>query len=144
MGAYKHVAIVITMSDDAVAERDEHGDIRSRARNETAKPLHTHLHEQASELGLLVSPLVSSRVNNFVSFAVFPDGSKLGWDIAEAAQRGREAFIEECRRWVYSDGSSSVKWAEVVIEDDYADEGRECRVERSWESNQDPDPDADK
>lgn len=69
--------------------------------------------------GPAVSPLSPKATNGYQSFAVFPDGSKEGWEESDAGDEQRQRFIAWLReRAVYSDGSRAVSWVEVQYGDD--------------------------
>lgn len=73
---------------------------------------------EAVKIGLLVSEIVDSRVNGFNSFAVFPDGSKEGWDESDAGDARRDALIAWLDSKKFEDLSSPFAWVEVQYGDD--------------------------
>lgn len=74
------------------------------------------LHAEA--LGLVVSPVVESPWNGYTSFAVFPDGSKEGWEPSDEHDAARSSFATWLHRQRYSDGSTPLDWIEVQYGDD--------------------------
>jgi hypothetical protein len=85
-----------------------------------------HCHEMAEAIFKDVAPVSEikrSFVNGDVSFAIFPDASKEGWDHSDRGDDARAAFLrfirahsqvhegEEHLTWY-------VKWAEVMFGDD--------------------------
>ena len=77
-------------------------------------------HGEAVELGCACSPVVASRTNGYVSFCVFPDGSKEGWDESEQGNDRRNGLILWMRERVDLD------WVEVQ----YGDDERETKIVR--------------
>jgi hypothetical protein len=77
-------------------------------------------------------------INGYWSFAVFPDGSKEGWEASTEGDTGRAAFIAWLDAQRYSDGSSPFNWVEVQYGDDeeitevtaHSDEKRRKKVRR--------------
>jgi hypothetical protein len=90
MGYHIHKAIIVTSWDSDHAER---------------------AHRKALKIlqNVNVSDLTTSTINGFVSFCIFPDGSKLGW--------GESAFYEERRdqfkRWIRRHPALYLDWCEV-------------------------------
>jgi len=86
----------------------------------------------------LVSPLHGEVVNGYWSFAVFPDGSKEGWEASAEGDTGRTALISWLDAQRYEDGSSPFDWVEVQYGDDeeitevtaHSDEKRRKKVRR--------------
>ena len=117
MSHVDHEAIIVTVGGhaSAVLDADGPGSHRDGQRGGLAR----HLRAFAASVCPRVTELVESGVNGYLSFAVLPDGSKEGWDEAEAGERARDAIVAELRRWVYDDGSSPVEWVEV----EYSHEG---------------------
>lgn len=70
-------------------------------------------HGKAVALGLQVSPITEPVVNGYRSFAVFPDGSKVGWEASNRAHDARQLLIAFLRSLAYEDGSSPLRWVEV-------------------------------
>src|SRR5262249_28308421 len=82
------------------------------------------------------SPIMSSKVNEWHTIVVPPDGSKEGWDESDRGDAGRKRLIEWLDSKRYEDGSSPYDWAEVQ----YGDDNGESRVtahsdeEHRWEA----------
>lgn len=72
---------------------------------------------KAIEVGLNVTPIAPGQVNSYVSFLVVPDGSKKGWEIAEAATDFRAEFVEWLHAQRYEDDSTPFDWVEVAYGD---------------------------
>lgn len=76
-------------------------------------------HAKAVEIcGNRVSPLNTEQVNGYRSFAVFPDGSKEGWDDSDQGDKEREQLKTWLNAQRYEDGSTSLDWVEVQYGDD--------------------------
>ena len=89
MGWIRHHAIVVTGGDydDSVAKA----------------------HEKAVELcEALVSPVLESKINGYLSFFVAPDGSKEGWEESDKGDEARASF----KAWLRGSGSY-VRWVEI-------------------------------
>ncbi len=78
-------------------------------------------HEVAERHCKSVSPVQESAINGYLSFAVFPDGSKEGWDESEEGDKGRAGLIAWLDSQRHSDGSSPFDWVEVQYGDDKRD-----------------------
>jgi len=65
-----------------------------------------------------VSEVVESPTNSRFSFAVFPDGSKEGWEQSNVGDAQRANLIKWLDRQRYEDGSSPFDWVEVQYGDD--------------------------
>ena len=77
------------------------------------------IHEKAVDLfGSIVSELIESPVNTYISFFIAPDGSKEGWSESELHDSKRAKFIKEVNKLKYSDGSNSVRYCEFFYGDD--------------------------
>ena len=74
--------------------------------------------------GEVVSDLVKSPMNGYLSFFVAPDGSKEGWAESDDGDDKRKAVIELLESLRYEDGSTSYKYAEVQ----YGDDEKETKV----------------
>ena len=61
---------------------------------------------------------------------VAPDGSKEGWAESDAGDRARDLIVQVLKSYSYKDGSSPLKWVEVMFGDD---EGRAAIVRHSGE-----------
>lgn len=66
----------------------------------------------------MVSQTSPPSINGYVSFAVFPDGSKEGWEESDRGDIARAEFVQYMRENVYEDGSSCFGWLEVQYGDD--------------------------
>jgi hypothetical protein len=113
MGYRRHHAIIVTGCDYA----------QSRTALAAA-------HKFAQRDGGVVSPIVASRLNGYLSFALFPDGSKEGWNNSNEGDAHRAALIEFMDGFRYADGSSPLAWVEVQYGDD---DGRTCIISHSDE-----------
>jgi len=61
-----------------------------------------------------VSPIQCEAINGYRSFAIFPDGSKKGWEESVVAKTGRDQFIIWLERvCTHDDGSTKVDWVGV-------------------------------
>jgi hypothetical protein len=78
-------------------------------------------HAEAERIGLQVSPMVTSAVNGWVSFAVFPDGSKEGWTDSDAGETRRAEFIA----WLVTNRHEC--WVDWVLFQ-YGDDERETII----------------
>jgi hypothetical protein len=108
MGYIKHNAIIVTSWEPVAVEQ-------ARAKSE--------------ELGMVVSAVVKSRVNDYGSILVAPDGSKEGWEDSAAGDAQRAALRAWLNSQRYEDGSSSIEWCEVSYGSD--DAGAEI-VNHGW------------
>lgn len=109
MGYMRHHAIVVTGSDYPAAEAAL-----------------TAAHDFAERNGGTVSPIVASPTNGYgyQSFAVFPDGSKEGWEDSDLGDARRAALVKFMDTFRYADGSGPLRWVEVQ----YGDDNSETRV----------------
>jgi hypothetical protein len=69
----------------------------------------------------MVTPIVTSRTNGYLSFMVAPDGSKAGWGESDDGDRRRERFVAYLDQQRYEDYSSPLDWVEVQYGDDEGD-----------------------
>lgn len=100
MGYFKHEAVIVTGFDEG----------RVKVVHEKA----VDVFQQAS-LSLCVSDMTLSRANGFASFAIFPDGSKEGWDTSDAGETCRQEFIE----WLkHNSHQYPVYWVLLVVGDE--------------------------
>ncbi len=80
----------------------------------------------------MVSPVISSPVNDFYTFFIGPDGSKEGWQMSDDGEKARSVFIDwlkECRE----KGEDYFTWALVQ----YGDEnGRDMLEDGSFKDKQ--------
>lgn len=65
---------------------------------------------------LLRGPVVGL-VNDSVSFAFLPDGSKEGWDTSDLGDEARRRLVEVLESFRYEDGSSPVRYIEVSYDE---------------------------
>ena len=85
-----------------------------------------HCHEMAEAIFKDVAPvseIKTSFVNGDLSFAIFPDASKEGWDHSDRGDNARAAFLRFIRAHskVYEGEENMtwyVKWAEVQFGDE--------------------------
>lgn len=93
MGIIAHHAIVVTGYDDKTKQA----------------------HELASSIFSKgqVSAVSTSPINHYLSFAVFTDGSKEGWDDSDTGDERRDTFIEWLEGQRFDDGSSPLHWVEI-------------------------------
>ncbi len=84
-----------------------------------------------------VTHMTESTVNGVWSFMVGPDGSKEGWPESAAGDSKREAYCSWLSEQRYEDGSTSLKWAELALGDDRADD---TDVVRAWGMNAEEPP----
>lgn len=75
----------------------------------------------------MVTPILTSPVNNSRSFAILPDGSKEGWGTSDNGDSARNQFVAWLRAQAYDDGSNPLAYAEVQ----YGDDNRESKLVRS-------------
>lgn len=68
--------------------------------------------------GELVSGIIKSKINGYVSFFIAPDGSKEGWSESNEGDKNREQFINWINSEAYSDGSNVYSYAEFYYGDD--------------------------
>lgn len=95
MGHHVHHAILVTSSDCESIER---------------------AWQRAKETGAVVSDISDAKANGFRSFAVFPDGSKEGWQASDDGDAQRKQIVQYLRERDFD-------WIEVAFGGDYA-EGR--------------------
>ena len=79
----------------------------------------------------LVSDIVKSKTNGYISFFVAPDGSKAGWTESNDGDVRRDKFIEWLNEQRYEDGSSNMDWAEIQ----YGDENGFNKIVRDDENS---------
>ena len=65
-----------------------------------------------------VSEITGKTVNRHRAFFVAPDGSKEEWDHSNIGDNARKEFREWLRSKAYDDGSTSLRWVEVMFADD--------------------------
>lgn len=71
-----------------------------------------------SIFGAVLSALLDSRVNEYYTFIVPPDGSGEDFDESDAGDDRRDQFIEWLDAQRFEDGSSPYTWVEVQYGDD--------------------------
>lgn len=115
MGYIKHDTIVVTTWDDDAMPK-----IHAKAVELLgAIPSATSGEGEGYNL---VSPVVGPLMNGQSSFLVAPDGSKEGWDMSEAADEARRAFLE----WLQHDAHQYA--TALVVRFGGDDEDLSCRV----------------
>jgi len=82
------------------------------------KTLLRKAHKKASAIFPHVSELVAHVANGGASFLVPPDGSKEGWDESADGDQRRVQFVAWLDKQRYDDGSTSLRWIEVLYADD--------------------------
>jgi hypothetical protein len=82
------------------------------------KKLIAKAHKKASSIFPHVSKPVPHIVNGGASFLVPPDGSKEGWQESADGDARRAEFVEWLEKQRYDDGSTSLRWVEVMYADD--------------------------
>lgn len=112
MGYYRHHAIVVT---DMTFRRIPGAPM--------VQPI-DRAHAKAVELGMTVTPLVSSPLNGFESFMIAPDGSKEGWHDSDKGDAAREAWVA----WLKGSGEY-IDWAIVAFGGD--DRDLACVIDNS-------------
>lgn len=100
MGYMRHHAIVVSSWD---------------------KDLIAKAHKIAVESFPHVSEIVPHAMNGGGSFLVPPDGSKEGWPESLLGDDRRAAFVRWMDSQRYDDGSTSLRWVEVMYADDDGD-----------------------
>jgi hypothetical protein len=83
MGTFINETIVV------LGRSDKFDEVYSRAQS-----LFTNSDEEFGRVGSLVSEVVETLRNNFRTFFIAPDGSKLGWDTYEEYSKRRQEFCE--------------------------------------------------
>ena len=84
-------------------------------------------HNKAKELfGDIVSELSKPAINGYISFVVFPDGSKEGWEPSDEGDENRDTFKAWLDQQAYEDGSTSYDW--IWVELQYGDDDDENKV----------------
>ena len=98
MGFISHDAILVTSFDKKLARKAR---------------------KQAIEIfGTIVSEVHESIMNSYHSFAVFPDGSKEGWEDSDRGDANRAQFIAWLEAQRYNDRSTPYDWVEVQYGND--------------------------
>lgn len=116
MGYMKHHTIIITGSDYPESKK-------------LIKKVHRMSKNKAIDYmgtSKIVSPLIYSPINGYISFFIAPDGSKEGWVVSDIGDNMRDNIIDFIDSLKYEDGSSCIRYTEVF----YGDEDGESKVER--------------
>ena len=82
------------------------------------KKLLAKAHKKANAIFPHVSEPVDHVSNGGASFLVPPDGSKEGWYESNDGNKRRAQFVEWLNKQRYDDGSTSLRWIEVLYADD--------------------------
>lgn len=82
------------------------------------KKLLAKAHKKAEAIFPHVSEVVQHVTNGGGSFLVPPDGSKEGWDESNDGNKRRAEFVAWLDKQRYEDGSTSLRWVEVLYADD--------------------------
>ena len=107
MGYMRHHGILVTSWNDEFIEQVH------------AKALEIFdLPNNQTESYELVSAVTPAVMNGYRSFAVFPDGSKEGWETSDEYEIRREQFIAYLKTRVYEDGSGPLSWVLIQYGDD--------------------------
>jgi len=85
--------------------------------------------DEAKSVGMAVSDIVVSQMNGERSFMVAPDGSKEGWTESDDGDAQRDRFIAWLNGQRHSDGSTNLRWAEIVMPENKP--ATVCRCDRS-------------
>lgn len=112
MGTHLHQAIIVTGPQADVLRAHEEAVRIFSAEN---PPCYG-----SGALRLLVGGVTSSLINGFLNFIIYPDGSKLWWPEAEAADSVRDKFMAWLEQQRYEDGSHSLKYVRVQFGGDDA------------------------
>lgn len=70
----------------------------------------------------LVSPIADSVTNGYSSFAIFPDGSKEGWEESNRGDKRRATLQDWLRSPRHGYDESMFEWVEVIDGDDAGEE----------------------
>ena len=65
-----------------------------------------------------VSNIVPHAINGGASFLIPPDGSKAGWSDSDDGDARRKEYVDWLESQRYEDGSTSLRWIEVMYADD--------------------------
>lgn len=60
----------------------------------------------------MISPIVTSKMNDYASILIAPDGSKEGWDSSDKGDAFRDEIKQYLRKWQHGD------WVEVQYGND--------------------------
>jgi|SRR6478609_4114509 len=106
MGYIRHHAIVVTGSNSYNAKQ--------------GKGEFDKVHTKAKKIfGNMVSEIIASDVNGYLSFLIAPDGSKEGWPDSNEGDERRAQFVE------YMKKNNPCDYVEVM----YGDDEHQCFVE---------------
>ncbi len=99
----RHHAIVVTAQDKKFLEK-------------LHKETLTHFDQSLSVRikGFLVSPLVSSFINDYHSFLIAPDGSKEGYDTSEEADLARRSYLDRLEEIRKNEPERDLHFVEVL------------------------------
>ena len=96
MGINKHNTIIVTASTHVKEEM-------------------TKVWDKAVELfGSLVSPIIVTELNGYISFLVATDGSKENWEESDDGDNSRRILCDFIDTFAYEDGSSSFEYIDVA------------------------------
>lgn len=70
-------------------------------------------HKMAKRLSPYTTDIVTGAANDYMSFAVLPDGSKEGWGESDVGDAARASLKDWIDRQAYDDGSNSIEYAIV-------------------------------
>lgn len=80
----------------------------------------------------LVTNVVEARANNYYTFLIGPDGSKLGWSISDDHDELRDEYVQWMR--AATDKGVYLEWALIQ----YGDDGRDDRLIMSNQTDPGP------
>jgi len=103
----RHHTLIITVNDKKAAERIYQGIADIFKKNMEAKNGYQ-----------LISPIVSSLINNYFTFFISPDGSKEGYDLSEDADRIRAMVINLLKFYQTENNNLEIKYVELFYGDD--------------------------
>ena len=104
----KHHIVVVTAHDAKLAE-----DLRKRISELYKRNM------EAKNGFQLISPIVSSLINNYHTFFIGPDGSKEGYDLSDDGDNIRAKVLELLESYQTDDGTFPVNYVELFYGDDY-------------------------
>jgi len=83
--------------------------------NDYAADKFSKVHKAAIEsFGSLVSPIIKTELNGYLSFFIATDGSKEGWPEAALAEKKRIAFCDYIDTFAYEDGSTPIDYVDIA------------------------------
>ena len=71
--------------------------------------------------GTMVTEILESPVNGYLSFFIGPDGSKEGWEESNSGNEKRGVFIQWMNKQEYEDGSNCLQYVEVTYNNENSD-----------------------